>query len=92
MRAIRLADDSLITLHQFEKAKCSADEMNLADLVGVNARRRSGIRWTKSKYRSARPARLLISGRRLYTFDGGIGAGSTPIVGSHSVIVSRMRT
>ena len=30
------------------------------------ARRRSGTRWTKSKYS---PARLLISGRRLYAFD-----------------------
>jgi len=31
---------------------------------------------------SYRCARLLISGRRLYTLDAGIGADSTPIVGS----------
>ena len=37
-------------------------------------------------------AHILISGRRLYTFDAGIGACSTPIQGVRSVIVSRMRT
>ena len=89
MRAIRLTAEAPIALHQFEKAKRIADWMDLADLVGVNGRRRSGINWTKSKYR---PARVLISGRRLYTFDAGIRACSTAIVGSHSVIVSRMRT
>src|SRR5260370_509547 len=36
--------------------------------------------------------RLLISGCRLYTFDAGIAACSTAIVGSHSVKVSRVRT
>jgi len=38
VRAIRLAADSLITLHQFEKARRIADGMDLADLVGVNGR------------------------------------------------------
>ena len=36
-------------------------------------------------------ANALISGRRLYTSDVGIVARSTPIVGAHPVIVSRMR-
>jgi hypothetical protein len=38
VHAIRLAADSLIALHQFEKAKRIADGMNLADLVRVNRR------------------------------------------------------
>ena len=37
MHAIRLAADSLIALHQFEKAKRVAHRMNLADLVGINS-------------------------------------------------------
>ena len=38
MRAIRLAADSLIALHQFEKAERVAHGIDLADLVRVNSR------------------------------------------------------
>ena len=38
VRAIRLAADSLISPHQFEKAERVADGMDFADLIGVNSR------------------------------------------------------
>ena len=38
MHAIRLAADSFIAPHQFEKAKRVAHGMDLADLIGVNSR------------------------------------------------------